>query len=62
MQTVSCFNCKRTEQDIPLLTMHFQGNVSHVCPQCLPALIHKPQTVAANLPGLRASGVDEPEG
>lgn len=57
MQT--CFNCDRSEQDVPLLPATFQGSPLHICPQCLPALIHKPQVIAAKLPGLNASGVDE---
>jgi hypothetical protein len=57
----TCFNCNRSEQDVPLLTLTFQDKPLFICPQCLPALIHKPHAIAAKLPGLHADGVDEPE-
>jgi hypothetical protein len=57
----TCFNCDRSEQDVPLLALNFQGRTLRICPQCLPALIHKPHAVAAKLPGMNAIGVDEPE-
>lgn len=49
----TCFNCDRSGQDVPLLVLNFQGHELRICPQCLPALIHKPHTVAIKLPGMR---------
>ncbi len=46
-----CFNCQRSEQEAPLLTLHYQGKTLHICPQCLPTLIHKPHLLADRLPG-----------
>ncbi len=48
----ACLNCKKTEQEIPLLKMRYQEANVYICPQCLPVLIHKPATLAEKLPGL----------
>jgi hypothetical protein len=48
----TCLNCGKTEQEIPLLQMHYQGADVYICPQCLPILIHKPANLAGKLPGL----------
>ena len=48
----TCLNCERTEEQLPLLVMQFRGETVHICPQCLPVLIHKPEKLAAKLPGL----------
>ncbi|GAB4539288.1 MAG: hypothetical protein Fur002_04160 [Anaerolineales bacterium] len=45
-----CINCNRTEQEYPLLTLTFQGKDFYICPQCLPNLIHKPQTLVGKIP------------
>ena len=47
-----CLNCQKTEQQIPLIHLHYQGGEIFICPQCLPALIHKPASLAEKLPGL----------
>jgi hypothetical protein len=47
-----CLNCQKTEQQIPLIHLHFQGGDAFICPQCLPVLIHKPANLADKLPGL----------
>ncbi|MFZ5879052.1 MAG: hypothetical protein ACOY0R_06765 [Chloroflexota bacterium] len=47
-----CLNCDRTEEQVPLLTLAIQGETKHICPQCLPLLIHKPQVLAEKLPGM----------
>lgn len=52
-----CFNCNRSEQEVPLLVLNFQERQWYICPQCLPALIHKPHTLAAKLPGMTAANV-----
>jgi hypothetical protein len=47
-----CLNCKKTEQEIPLLRMRYQQADVFICPQCLPVLIHKPANLREKLPGL----------
>jgi hypothetical protein len=48
----TCLNCNRTEEQIPLLSMQFHGETVHICPQCLPVLIHKPENLVDKLPGM----------
>jgi hypothetical protein len=48
----ACIQCKKTEQEIPLLLLQYQGGQVYICPQCLPVLIHKPANLADKLPGL----------
>jgi len=38
----------------PLLILRFQGGQLHICPQCLPILIHKPYQLADKLPGIKS--------
>jgi hypothetical protein len=47
-----CLQCDQSEQQVPLLLMHYQGKDIFICPQCLPVLIHKPGNLAKKLPGL----------
>jgi hypothetical protein len=53
MSMSTCLNCNTSEQDRPLLTIKFQGTELHICPQCLPILIHKPYELAEKLPGFQ---------
>jgi hypothetical protein len=53
MSNLSCLNCGASEQDRPLLTIQFQGKEFHICPQCLPVLIHKPHELVEKLPGFQ---------
>jgi hypothetical protein len=46
-----CFNCNRSETEIPLVGLRYAGNQTWVCSQCLPVLIHHPQQVADRLTG-----------
>jgi hypothetical protein len=48
----ACLDCGRTEQQVPLLVLEFRGGIIHICPQCLPTLIHKPEKLASKLPGM----------
>jgi hypothetical protein len=50
--TLSCLNCNRTDEQIPLIALTFQGRTLHICPQCLPNLIHKPALLAEKIPGI----------
>lgn len=52
----TCLNCNVSENEKPLLAMKFQGNEIHICPQCLPILIHKPAGLAEKLPGAENFG------
>jgi Zn-finger protein len=36
-----CFNCERSEAQVPITSWRFQGSTVWVCSQCLPLLIHK---------------------
>jgi hypothetical protein len=46
-----CLNCKKTEDEAPILTVHFKGSEVGICASCLPILIHKPQQLAGRLEG-----------
>ena len=50
MSNAICLNCGSSEMDRPLITLKFQGKELYICPQCLPALIHKPYQMAEKLP------------
>lgn len=47
----TCLNCGRSEQEIPLVTLRYQGQDWCLCPQCFPIMIHQPQKLAGKLPG-----------
>lgn len=48
---IKCLNCGKTEHQTPLLSLTFKGDSKHICAQCLPILIHKPQQLTEKLPG-----------
>lgn len=50
MSNSACLNCDSSEMDRPLITLKFQEQELHICPQCLPVLIHKPYQLADKLP------------
>jgi len=37
----TCFNCQRTEDEIPVVNWHYRGQPFFVCSACIPTLIHK---------------------
>jgi hypothetical protein len=45
----SCLSCAKTELETPLLVLQVAGNAAHICPQCLPALIHHPDRLTEKL-------------
>ena len=49
--TKTCLNCEKTEEEIPLLDLHYQSGKLFICPRCLPQLIHKPANLVGALPG-----------
>ena len=56
-----CLNCERTSQQVPLIALAYRGETLHICPQCLPSLIHQPQNLVDRLPGAEnfKPGADE---
>ena len=46
-----CLNCGRNANEVPLLMLEYRGEAYALCPQCLPVMIHKPQTLSGKLPG-----------
>ena len=61
MPTSTCLNCGASDQDRPLVTLKFQGQEFYICPQCLPALIHKPYQLADKLPNFTPSENPPPD-
>jgi hypothetical protein len=49
-----CINCERTVEEVPLLSLTHRHGADHICPQCLPILIHEPQQLLSKLPGAEA--------
>jgi len=47
-----CFNCEKSDENVPLLRLKFVGKEVWICPQCLPVLIHKPEELAEKLSNL----------
>jgi hypothetical protein len=45
----TCLNCGRSENDFPVLVLRLAGHETHICPQCLPALIHHPDRITEKL-------------
>jgi hypothetical protein len=52
MADLTCLNCNRTDEKVPLLHLTFSGETKYVCAQCLPILIHKIHLLADKLPGV----------
>ena len=61
MPIYTCLNCGASEADRPLITLKFQTNELYICPQCLPALIHKPYQLADKLPNFTPSENPPPD-
>lgn len=61
MSTLTCLNCGASEMDRPLISLKFQEKELHICPQCLPVLIHKPYQLAEKLPGFTISDAAPPD-
>lgn len=49
-----CLSCGKTDSDTPLLVLQFAGKAAHICPQCLPILIHHPDRLMEKLLALMA--------
>ncbi len=46
-----CLNCNRSEAEIPVVSLRYDGKSNWICSQCLPMLIHQPQMLAGKLAG-----------
>ena len=46
-----CLNCHRPVGEVPLIPVLHRDGLAHICPQCLPVLIHEPQSIGSKLPG-----------
>ena len=45
----TCLNCGQTEEQIPLVTLQYQGQPAYICSQCFPTLIHSPAKLAGKI-------------
>ncbi len=50
-KTYNCLNCERSEMEMPLVNLRYQGAQAWICSQCMPLLIHHPQRLAEKLSG-----------
>jgi hypothetical protein len=57
-----CFNCQRTEAEVPISNWRYQGSNISVCSQCLPLLIHKLEQVVDALREAREQEERDGEG
>ena len=56
-----CTYCERDDNQVPLLSLHYQGTEAWICPQHLPVLIHSPAQLVGKLPGAEnLAPTDEP--
>ena len=49
----NCLVCGITSDEIPLVTLNYQGSDLYICPEHLPILIHQPAKLADHLPALK---------
>jgi len=47
----ACLFCEKTDMEIPLVRLEFQGKQLWICPQHIPVLIHDPTKLVGMLPG-----------
>ena len=45
-----CMLCKRNEDEIPIIPVHYKRNEYWICTQHLPVLIHEPSKLEGKLP------------
>lgn len=59
----ACAYCGRNKDEVPLILLTYKDQESWICPQHLPILIHKPQSLVDVLPGAEnlLSGTPDPE-
>jgi hypothetical protein len=51
MSDSTCLNCGSSDMERPLLILQFQGKEFHICPQCMPRMIHEPYQLVDKIPG-----------
>ncbi|HET6445902.1 MAG TPA: hypothetical protein VFI27_15140 [candidate division Zixibacteria bacterium] len=51
VETFTCLNCGRSENQIPLVSLRYRAQKQWICSQCLPILIHKPEQLVDSLAG-----------
>jgi hypothetical protein len=44
-----CLNCDTSENETPLLHLHYKKAELWICSQCLPTLIHAPQKLVGKI-------------
>ncbi len=47
----NCLSCKRSEKEIPLVTLTYSSKPAYICSHCLPLLIHHPEQLIGKLQG-----------
>jgi hypothetical protein len=57
-----CVYCERTSDQIPLLTLIYQGETMWICPHHMPLLIHNPDQLVGKLPGAEKLASDDEKG
>ncbi len=50
-----CLNCQLSENETPLVPLHYTGKQAWICPACLPVLIHKTEMLSGKLAELEAA-------
>ena len=46
-----CINCSKSDADVPILRLKYQGEDVSLCSSCLPILLHSPAKLAGRLKG-----------
>lgn len=54
-----CLYCERTNEEAPLIALHYRGEPLWICAQHLPILIHQPHKLADKLPGAETLDASE---
>ncbi len=44
-----CLNCKRNENEVPLVSVKYSGADTFICSECLPQLIHHRENLSDKL-------------
>jgi hypothetical protein len=52
--TAFCVYCKRNSAQVPLIQLEFNGEKKWICPPHLPILIHKPEQLLEEFPGMES--------
>lgn len=45
----ACLSCGKGEDELPLLILRYSGKQIHICPHCLPVLIHHTERLAEKI-------------